>query len=131
MGKKGKSVESSDEGMKASRDELTMARAFPKFVVNGLFLVFGDVIVDVEVLFLVWRNARVELICDHFVGAALKRKQFALVPMLDRVLMRCSIFSPSGRYILHRCNLDRHSTLRQRLFSRLPGFQEEVVRHLD
>jgi hypothetical protein len=55
-----------------------MAGALLELVVDGLHLVFSDVVVDVEVLFLFLGEGRVEFVGDHFVGAALEGEEFTL-----------------------------------------------------
>ena len=49
-----------------------MAASLFEMVVDGLRLVFGDVVEDVEVGFLVVIELAVEAVGDHFVGAALE-----------------------------------------------------------
>ena len=58
--------------------EFDMAGALLELVVDGLHLVFSDVVVDVEVLFLFLGEGRVEFVGDHFVGAALEGEKFTL-----------------------------------------------------
>lgn len=65
-------------GMGKGKGRGTVAAALFEVVVDGLGLVFGDVVENVEVLFLFFGQRRVELVGDHFVGAALVWQQFSL-----------------------------------------------------
>ena len=67
-----------DREVRVGDQELDMAGALLELVVDGVRLVFGDVVVDAEVRFLGAGELRVELVGDHFVGAALEGEEFAL-----------------------------------------------------
>lgn len=72
QGVKGKWREDAMVGAR-EKGEGTMAAAVFEAVMNGLGLVFGDVIEDVEMLLLLFVQGGVELVGDHLIGPALKR----------------------------------------------------------
>ena len=55
-----------------------MAAALLFAVVDGFRLVFGDVVEDVQMLFLGVVEALVEFMCDEFIVAALEGEVFTL-----------------------------------------------------
>lgn len=56
-----------------------MTTPFLEFIVNGLFLVLGNIVEDVHSLFLGLFQGGVDFVCDHFVYAALEREEFTLL----------------------------------------------------
>lgn len=55
-----------------------MATAFFEAIMDGLGLVFGDVVENVEMLLLFFAQGCVEFIGDHLVSPALEWQQFSL-----------------------------------------------------